>query len=68
MKLAYLLTSHCNISVTKGKFGNLKFSNEMSLGYPKALIISVKAARNLIYRIMYNKSFQSNRDYKYINC
>lgn len=52
MKVEYLLTSHCNISFTKGKFGNLKFSNEMSLGYPKARIISVKAARNLIDIIM----------------
>lgn len=62
MKVKYLITSHCNISFTKGKFGYLKFSNDMSLGYPKARIISVKAAINFIYIIMKNKCFQSNRN------
>lgn len=41
--LTYLLTSHRITSATKGKFGFLKFSMEISLGYPKALIISVKS-------------------------
>lgn len=41
--LTYLLTSHRITSATKGKLGFLKFSMDISLGYPKALIISVKS-------------------------
>ena len=49
IKIHYLLTSHCNISDTRGKFGYLKFSSDISLGYPKARIISVKAEINWIF-------------------
>ncbi len=44
--LAHLLISHAIISATRGKLGVLKFSIEMSRGYPNALIISVKSIQN----------------------
>ena len=36
-------TSHIRTSATRGKFGDLKFSIDINLGYPKARIISVKS-------------------------
>jgi len=38
-----LFTSHTSISATNGKFGERKFSIEMSRVYPRPRIISVKS-------------------------
>lgn len=41
----YLKASHVKISATKGKVGFLKFSIDINLLYPRALIISVKSIK-----------------------
>ena len=51
--LHYLFTSQMRTSATRGKLGDLKFSIDINLGYPKALIISVKSEKFTGTRFQY---------------
>ena len=59
----YLSTSHFKTSATSGKFGERKFSMEINLGYPRALIISVKSAEQIRLNICEKKQIKMKKNW-----